>query len=387
MGREKNVNYEISILSVIGISFVILGHLNFPATDPGAPGTLYGWFPYYSFHLAIFMFISGYFYKDLPEKGYVKALGGFLLKKVKTLLIPYYIINGAFLLLGSVLLDHGFTFLTRFTFSRWLISPWTSLYIITFSVPTWYLIALFIAEIYFLVLRKIVKSLIKKDLLSEIIMLAVTLGLGIMAVTIARARGASLTGLVYLRSAAMLFFIEFGLFYRKYLEKRDVLASLPYFLILMGIQFAVIILSGNAPLSPGLYALYGFGPLGYDYFLCGLTGLLFWLRIARLLASVPARSRFIIFIGSNTKYIMSFHVFGFFLLNCLLNAIRSANPKSMLVKDFSPQIFRSYLYYVCNSNWRMNLLYFAAGMGFSLIMAWIIRKISSAVPTRKRAAA
>ena len=45
------------ILSAIGIILIMLGHLDFPVLTMG------GLFPYYSFHVMLFPFISGYFYK------------------------------------------------------------------------------------------------------------------------------------------------------------------------------------------------------------------------------------------------------------------------------------------------------------------------------------
>ena len=50
-------NKEFRILSAIGMILVVAGHLGFNVFDVG------GLFPYYSFHVFIFLFVSGYFYK------------------------------------------------------------------------------------------------------------------------------------------------------------------------------------------------------------------------------------------------------------------------------------------------------------------------------------
>ena len=382
--QPRDTSYQLYILSAVAIFFVILGHIRFGYVDMTEVGTFYGWFPYYSFHLPIFLFISGYFWKDPSKDRFLPELGGFFLKKVKNLLVPYFVINGIFLLIGNVLSGWGVTFLQTFTWKRWLLDPWTRPYLITFSVPTWYLISLFIAEIYFVLLRSIFRQFLKKELAREIVLLVLTLALGVAAAYIHKTASPSNAAVVYLRSAAMLFFLQVGYFYRHHLEDIDTLGNVPYFLILFGIQFLIILLSGNNILSPGLYALLDFGYTGYNFFLAGLTGTFLWLRIARLLSFIPGKSRFLIFIGKNTKYLMSFHVFGAFLLNYIFSLMYRARIGMTCLHDFSMQRFLSYLYYACISNPRMILLYFFAGLFFSLGLAWIIGRVKGLF-RRKRA--
>ncbi|MBQ9030193.1 MAG: acyltransferase family protein [Parasporobacterium sp.] len=382
---KSDTSYQLYILSAIAISFVILGHIRFGYTDLTEIGTFSGWFPYYSFHLPIFLFISGYFYRDLPETpGFFISFGKFFLKKLKNMILPYYIINGIFLLAGSVLVHWGITFCQTFTLERWLLHPWTRPYLITFSVPTWYLISLFIAEIYFVLLRSLICRILQKELAREIVLLVLTLLIGIAVSYINNHGSVSNTGLVYLRSAAMLFFLQVGLFYRRFLEQIDTLPSTVYFLILFAVQFLLILLSGNDLLSPGLYALIDFGDTGYTYFLGGLTGTFLWLRISRLIAAIPGKSRLLVFIGKNTKYIMSFHVFGAFLLNGIFSLLYKTRFGSIFLSTFSIKRYHSYLYYACVDNPRMILIYFLAGLGFSLLLALVISLVRRAFSRSRR---
>ena len=50
--REENK--QMRILSAIGMILVVAGHLGYSLFDVG------GLFPYYSFHVFIFLFVSGY---------------------------------------------------------------------------------------------------------------------------------------------------------------------------------------------------------------------------------------------------------------------------------------------------------------------------------------
>lgn len=76
------------ILSGLAIVMVVAGHLGYNLMTMG------NLFPYYSFHVPLFMFISGYFYKDTEEEhplSYAK-------KKCVWLLVPYLVWNLFFLL-------------------------------------------------------------------------------------------------------------------------------------------------------------------------------------------------------------------------------------------------------------------------------------------------
>ena len=364
--EKHGFDYQMCILSVIGIFFVILGHLK---NDGTSLGTFNGWFPYYSFHLPIFLFISGYFFRDLPTHKAVKGFTAFVWKKMKTLLLPYFVINGLFLLFNLLAANWGFTYGYRFSLVKWLLYPWTRLYVVTYSAPTWYLIGFFIAEIYFCLLRQIFLRILKKDLLRELALWILTLFLGIAAIYYNNSADLTETAQVYLRSVPMLFFLQTGFVYRNYLKKKDTLKNVWYFLILFAAQFLLIVLLKNDAMNPQLYELTGFDRFGMNYFIAGIAGIALWLRISRLIVQIPGKSRLLIFIGNNTKYIMSFHVFGFFLLNGLLEFLYKNKIGMTFLKGFSSQNYHTYLYYSFIDNPRMILLYFLAGLGVSLAFA------------------
>ncbi|MDE6185294.1 MAG: hypothetical protein K2G39_07720, partial [Lachnospiraceae bacterium] len=61
-------NKTFRILSAIGIILVVAGHLGYNLFEIG------DLFPYYSFHVAVFLFISGYFYKPAREQAYGRTI-------------------------------------------------------------------------------------------------------------------------------------------------------------------------------------------------------------------------------------------------------------------------------------------------------------------------
>ena len=82
---KKGLNTAILILQFIGIVAVVLGHADGPGED--VPNFLTLAFPYYSWHMPFFIFISGYLFNR------EQTAGRYILKKVKTHLIPALIVN------------------------------------------------------------------------------------------------------------------------------------------------------------------------------------------------------------------------------------------------------------------------------------------------------
>ena len=91
--------------------------------------------------------------------------------------------------------------------------------------PLWYLPALFLTEIAFLLLRWIFRWLIRRSLPRELLLLAITLAAGVAAIYYKRPGKFSGTAMVCLRSVVMLFFMQLGVLYRRHLEKHDTLKS------------------------------------------------------------------------------------------------------------------------------------------------------------------
>ena len=84
VNTDGGVNLQFKLLSAIGIIIIVSGHCYH-----GGMELAYNWFPPYSYHLALFVFISGYFYKT----DYEENIGKYIWKRTKRLLIPAYLWN------------------------------------------------------------------------------------------------------------------------------------------------------------------------------------------------------------------------------------------------------------------------------------------------------
>ena len=87
---EKFFTNEMTLLKALAIMLVVSGHLEF---------SLLGIFPPYSFQIALFFFISGCLFKDK----YLDDVTQFVKKRIKSLLVPYYLYTAFYLVVTIVI--------------------------------------------------------------------------------------------------------------------------------------------------------------------------------------------------------------------------------------------------------------------------------------------
>jgi fucose 4-O-acetylase-like acetyltransferase len=369
--NKKEFNYQMCVLSAIGMLAVMLGHL---ANSSQELMTLNGWFPYYAYHMPLFIFVSGYFYNQNQEN----HLGEFVLKKFRTMVLPFYLVNGAFYLLQSLLKFKGFTIGDTFSLKTWIINPWIRVQPINFSIPTWYLIAIFLAELFYVLLRKFVSNIFRMySKKYELTLLFITLVAGIASVVIVRKTNPAEWMIVYLRSVIMMFFLEIGYIYRLYYENivRKINTA-KYFITLFFIQGIMIaLLHGN--LDSGLWGITnGFQFYGTSFYVEGIIGIAFWLRISEFIAEIPQKFNSLVFIGKNSKWVMSFHLFGYFILNTLVYVMLKITNSSKLNDLFDVNSYKTQIYY-CVSKKQLAIIYVL----FGLLITFVLIKIGQFIKT------
>nr|MDE7049100.1 acyltransferase family protein [Lachnospiraceae bacterium] len=128
--RENNFSEirELRILSAIGIILVVAGHLGYNLFDIG------GLFPYYSFHVFIFLFVSGYFYRREAEE----RIGRYLIGKCVTLLLPYFVWNLFYGILSNLLHGAGFSIGETLSLRGLFLSPFLDGHQFMYNFPAWF---------------------------------------------------------------------------------------------------------------------------------------------------------------------------------------------------------------------------------------------------------
>ena len=138
-------NKQFCILSAIAMVLVVMGHV-----DEGLL-TISGLFPYYSFHIALFVFISGYFFR--PEDVYRPLQ--WLERKALRLLLPYFLWNVLYGMLVMLLRACGFFIGNEPSLRTLFVEPILSGHQFLYNAPAWFVTALFLTEAADLAIRRL----------------------------------------------------------------------------------------------------------------------------------------------------------------------------------------------------------------------------------------
>ena len=134
-GASPGTNMQFALLSALGIFFVADGHLNNSYLDIG------GLIPYYSFHMQLFVFISGYFCREEQER-----FASYGIRKFKRLMLPYFAWNLVYGILAAFLRGYGFSIGDPVSLETLFAEPFRTGYQFILNHPAWFVPALFLVE-------------------------------------------------------------------------------------------------------------------------------------------------------------------------------------------------------------------------------------------------
>ena len=299
---SEKENRQFRILSALGIIFVAAGHLGYNVFDMG------GLFPYYSFHVFIFLFVSGYFYKEDAEKN----IFAYIVKKSRTLLFPYFLWNLFYGILTQILHTVGFSIGEGLSFDTLFLAPFYSGHQFLYNFPSWFVPILFLIEVINVLMRKVLGFLHLKN---EWLIFAGCLVLGM--ITVQLAIDGRVWGLYRLpgRILFMLPGFQMGRIYREKLESYDKISDGVYFLIVIGIQILISVFCAGLAFGAVWVGSFANGPV--VPYLTVITGIAFWLRMAKMIDFIPYASEKLVYIGRNTYSIMMHHAAVFMLVKSI----------------------------------------------------------------------
>ncbi len=372
--EDRQYNVTFCILSALAIVMVVAGHAGCEVM------TLGGLFPYYSFHIPLFMFISGYFYRESEEEHPLS----YIRKKVRRLLLPYLLWNLAYGLLSWALRAIGFSMGESISLRTLFIDPFLHGYQYIYNYAAWFVPVLFVVELLNLAARLVLRRLMKfraaGDGLVEWIMLAGSLLVGMAVVQLAI--GGHVWGL-YRAPGRILFLFpcfQMGRFYRVRLERYDSLGNLPYFAIVVGVQALLGICCNGLAFGSVWCSGFANGPV--IPYVTSVSGIAFWLRIAKVLTPVLGESRAVRFLGQNTYAVMMHHVLAFMLVKAV---IAGAAAFTGLCGDFDFAQFYGNIdyYYLVRGAEQFRLVYLAAGIVLPLGIQYGLRGIGNRFAIRR----
>lgn len=321
-------NRQFRILSALGIIFVVAGHLGCGAFELG------GLFPYYSFHVFVFLFVSGYFYREEAEQ----RIGSYILRKVRTLLLPYFLWNLFYGIVAQLLHLTGFGIGGDLSLWTLFAAPFVDGHQFMYNFPAWFVPALFLVEVINVLMRKILGMLHLKN---EWLIFAGCMLFGILTVKLAI--GGHVWGWHKIpgRLLFMLPGFQMGRIYKEKLEKHDTLPDGIYLLIVVGMQILISVFGNGLAFSTVWVSSFASGAV--IPYLTVITGIAFWLRIAGILEKIPETSKHLVCIGQNTFQIMMHHAMVFMLIKGFFYLCYCLTP---FCKEFNSELFLYDINYV-----------------------------------------
>ena len=357
----KSIDYRFKILYALGIIFIVSGHCN-----NGGISAFYEWFPPYSFHLGLFVFSSGYFYNPDSEDGLWK----YVLKKVKKILVPLYLWNLFYGILSILLKEFGFSYGKAFNLDNFLIAPITTGHQFILNLGGWFMVPLFMVEIFNCAFRKFIKHIVP-FLYRNYFFAALYLSLGVFSIYLSTLGHKTGWWLVLNR---MLFFLPFygiGFLYKSKLEQHDKLPNLIYFASIFTACLIIVYKVGKIPTYVPSWCDYRNGII--MPYITGFLGIAFWLRVAKILEPAIGRSKIVNLVANNTYSITINHYFAWMLLN---SGIAVINKLTTYAEGFKLEKFKSaYDYFYCpGGSKQFYIVYLFVGIAIPILMQLCIDK-------------
>lgn len=363
MEKVNKSNKQFMILSVIGIIFVVVCHF---AGDINITNYV---FPYTSFFMSLFIFISGYFYNTNKENDIKKTI----CDKFKKIMIPFFIINIGYGVFCNILKNAGIiNYGEKVSFYTLFIQPFINNDQFIFNFPSWFVPVLFVTYITYLLLHKYVA----KFKINDYILLIPLLIANMIAVQNQDIAKLQSIGTLILKVLFFLPFFHLGYLYKTSLQKHDEkIKNAIYLPILIIINIILVLIFKE--LGYDMHEFSGFKANAiYLPILTSITGILFWLRISKILVKYIGENKLINYISNNTFSIMSHHILYLFIFNFILYLI---NLKYN-VPYFDIEAFKNgwmYIYKVPGLDILLQLFYVFIGIGGPILAKYIFDKIKN----------
>ena len=359
--KERQYNMTFCVLSALAIIMVVAGHIGYNIMTVG------DLFPYYSFHVPLFMFISGYFYRESEEEHpllYIK-------KKVCRLLVPYFVWNLIYGLVAWALRTIGFGMGEPIGLRTLFVAPFMHGYQFIYNYAAWFVPVLFVIELINLFARLVLRRI---GGFIDWFMPVGSLVVGMATVWLAI--GGHVWG-DYKAAGRILFLFpcfQMGRFYYKKLEKRDTLGNLPYFIIVVGIQVLLNICCNGLAFSSVWCTGFANGPV--IPYVTIVSGIAFWLRIAKIIAPAVEENSAVRYLGRNTYAVMMHHVTAFMLIKA---AIAGIAVLTGWCADFDFTQFYTNIdyFYLVRGAEQFKMVYLAVGVAVPLGLQYGLSRVGS----------
>lgn len=363
MNDIKTIDYRFKIIYALGIIMVVCAH-----TLGGGISILSDWFPYEGLHLAMFAFCSGYFYKPSSEK-YARK---YIIKKIRHLILPLYIYTLIYGIIVQILKIIGFKMGEDITLNNLLIMPITNGHQFIYNMGGWFIVPLFMVEMYNLLLRKLFFTC--KIHIPEIVLFVLNITLGLMGNQLACMGYTDNWWLVLVRTLYFVPFYGLGIFYKSSLEKyyRHI-SGIWYFTFIFTAKLVIVYAYGKMPsYTPSWCNGFTEGPI--IPIVTAYLGIAFWLRIATIAEPIIGKNKYINLIADNTYSIMMNQFLGFMAVKTIYALL---NKYTNLCNEFDWVSYKTNIwwYYKPKGLDYTLIIYAIAGIVFSIFIQIAVNKL------------
>lgn len=277
---------SIDILRGIGIILVVLGHA---PIDKNVLEYIY------NFHMPLFFFISGYLFNLNQDKKF----NNFFSNKFKGLIKVYfysYIVSIAIWIMFNIIQFGDFNIDLNIVVKEFILAKRNQ---IRFNGALWFLPALFVTEVTFYTLKKILKL--------DVWVLVITIYLSYVGLLKYKTM-ASVNTLPFTLDAVMwlIFFYNIGYLVKKYLSNFEVKNAYKWSSVVLGIPSFILLINLNKYYSIIDY-FYGIGAIKLKFtfvILTQISGILFYYGIALILKKCSILE----YIGRKSVFAFTLHL-------------------------------------------------------------------------------
>lgn len=296
VGNKENKAFM--ILSALGILFVVDVHLG------NSVSFLTQIFPYNSFFMPMFAFISGYFFREKHIRSW-GSLFRFSVKKVKNLLLPYFFWIAFYGVLTYLLRKYGILEIGQISYADLIRNITTSGTSFEFNDPAWFVPLLFCVILSYCFIRKIAAK--HWNDYPAMVFFAL---IGAAAVYASNTSFHTTNHYMLLKVSFFLQFYHLGVLFRNKLEAWfDNTSGLILCTAAVVINILLLAIYGDDISFPLCASMSGFRTNNpFLPLITSVTGITFWLKISKKLVPVLGQNRLVNFISDHTDFIMTHHL-------------------------------------------------------------------------------
>ena len=365
--NKTHIDYRFKVVYTTAMLSVIAEHCRGKGS---IELNIQGWFHYSSYHMPLFMFSAGYFFKE----NYVDNITEYIIKKFKKLIMPIYLYNFFYGFYILLLKNYGFSNNIRdFGFKILFIEPLGGCGF-KHITPSWFSSSLFYVEVYNIVKRKLIS--ISRIKMHEPIYFLIDTFFAYNSIILSNKGYNKFT--IYMHILRFLYlniYYEVGIIFKKHLEKYLKSLSLDvYFIIIFSVKLLFHIYYSKEPYF--FYArciYYGYSP--FTVLIIPVLGIGFWVKISETIEPLLGKNYYVNIIADNTFSIMINHSLAQDIVRSIF-ALISKKTKYCKNFDFKRYYSMDHKYiYIPNNVLQIGIFYFLSCLIIPIIIQKIINKL------------